>query len=336
MPNGSIHAIAFGPSAFVGLRGCVAVAQITVVVNTYEGADVLPRALRSVASQDLSDAEVIVADDGSRVPPGTFLAPELLIDGMRIVTQPNGGLSASRNLGIASSSGEYLLFLDDDDELAPGGLSELRRLLRPGVGVASGVAEISYAGTDQPSAFSRPRDQGAEVDHQVACNLAGSFLIARDVLEAVGNFDPDVRCNHQRELLLRALPWCSAHDRQVVSTQAVVVRTHRLPPSQRPRNDPRRLQTCLELILDKHEERLALNPRALSSTRAVAGVAAARADDYSAARRHLLASWRVRPTEWRSLARCLLATCPPLGRRVWSSTRDRDGDREVGTGSRPS
>lgn len=290
--------------------------EVSVVLNTYDNVVLLPRALGSVLSQRLEGIEVLVVDDGSPTAPSAALVPQLADPRVVLVRQPNGGLSSARNLGIERATGDFVLFLDDDDELAPGGLDRLRSMIAPGVGVISGTAEVREAGVEAPT-YKRPRDQGAEVDHQVACNLAGSFLIARDVLDAIGGYDPEMRCNHQRELLLRALPWCSAHDRPVLATDEVVVLIHRGSAADRPRNDPRRLQGCLELLLTKHEVRLRRNPRELAALHAAAGVAAAKAGDGRAARRHLRRSFRFGPTDPRALGRLVLAHVPLASRRAW-------------------
>lgn len=297
--------------------------SISLIVNTYEGAEVLPRALRSVLAQDLTDVEVVVADDGSSRSPEALVRAEFPDAPLTVVTHPNGGLSAARNLGLRAASGDFVWFLDDDDELLPGAVEALRSLVVDGVGVVSGAAEVVHDGTDLAPELALPRDQGPETEHQVVCNLAGSWMVARDVLDAVGGFDEDLRCNHQREMFLRVLPWCVERGRPVVSTTDAVVRIHRQPPSARPRNDPARLQGCLEHLLDKHGERIARNPRALASLHASAGVAAARNGRPADARAHFVASLRAEPRQPRTLGRLALTAIPPLARRVWGAAPSR-------------
>lgn len=106
---------------------------ISVVIPTYNYAEVLPRAILSVLAQlDGTSAELIVIDDGStddtprviehlnQEHPGCF----------RSVVKKNGGASSARNRGIAEAKGQYLIFLDADDELAPGALSAIREHLQ--------------------------------------------------------------------------------------------------------------------------------------------------------------------------------------------------------------
>ncbi|MFR0674217.1 glycosyltransferase family 2 protein [Enterobacterales bacterium AW_CKDN230030176-1A_HGKHYDSX7] len=105
---------------------------ISVVIPAYNYAKVLPRAVTSVLAQLDVDCDLMVIDDGS-----TDETPEVLHQlsqqhpgRFRAVRKANGGLSSVRNLGIAETRGQYLIFLDADDEMAPGALEALRLHIR--------------------------------------------------------------------------------------------------------------------------------------------------------------------------------------------------------------
>ena len=114
--------------------------MISVILNTYNRAALLPRAVESVLAQTHEAFELVIADDGSSDRTREVVAgyddPRV-----RYVRQRNAGLSAARNLGVASSSGRYVTFLDDDDEVMPGWLEAFHRILSPGCGVACCGAE---------------------------------------------------------------------------------------------------------------------------------------------------------------------------------------------------
>lgn len=100
---------------------------ISVVIPTYNYADRLPRALRSVLEQQESNVEVIVIDDGSTDHTSYVLSEALLTwPGLIVIKQANAGAAAARNHGVRLSSGNYLLMLDADDELLPGSLALLK------------------------------------------------------------------------------------------------------------------------------------------------------------------------------------------------------------------
>lgn len=104
---------------------------ISVVITTYNYADVLERAVRSVSRQLDAASDLLIVDDGST--DGTeelcVAMQATLPSNVRTIRQDNGGAAAARNCGIANSKSDYLLFLDADDELLPDALAELRRHL---------------------------------------------------------------------------------------------------------------------------------------------------------------------------------------------------------------
>src|SRR5271168_3299780 len=92
-------------------------ADISVVVPTYNRADLLARAVESALAQTIPVREILIVDDGStddteRVAAG-FAAP------VRYIRQANGGVASARNTGIAAAAGEWVAFLDSDDEWVP-------------------------------------------------------------------------------------------------------------------------------------------------------------------------------------------------------------------------
>jgi len=98
--------------------------RISVVLIVLNGERFLREALDSVVAQTLGDWELIAVDDGSVDGTSTILreyAPALAgrLRVLRHAGGANRGMSASRNLGIRGSRGEYVTFLDHDDVLLP-------------------------------------------------------------------------------------------------------------------------------------------------------------------------------------------------------------------------
>jgi GT2 family glycosyltransferase len=91
--------------------------QISVIIPTFNRAWSLARAIDSVLAQTLAPAEIIVVDDGSTDETATVLAAYK--DRIKVLTQPNSGVSRARNTGIRYSIGELVALLDSDDEWQP-------------------------------------------------------------------------------------------------------------------------------------------------------------------------------------------------------------------------
>ncbi len=91
--------------------------RVSVVIPAYQAQRHLGAAVSSALTQTYPDVEVVITDDGSSDATGAIAAS--YGDLVRVVTQPNGGLSAARNAAIAQASGELIALLDADDILLP-------------------------------------------------------------------------------------------------------------------------------------------------------------------------------------------------------------------------
>jgi glycosyltransferase involved in cell wall biosynthesis len=89
--------------------------KVSVVIPTYNRAAKVHGAVASVLDQTFSDLEVIVVDDGSSDDTGKILG-EMFGDRVRYFAQANQGVSVARNKGIAEARGEWIAFLDSDDQ----------------------------------------------------------------------------------------------------------------------------------------------------------------------------------------------------------------------------
>lgn len=95
--------------------------KLSIIIPAYKVEAYIGKCLYSVENQDLpsSEYEVLVIDDGSpdnSKEVATRIANDF--DNIKVISQPNGGLSAARNTGIENSIGEYIMFLDSDDWIA--------------------------------------------------------------------------------------------------------------------------------------------------------------------------------------------------------------------------
>ena len=98
--------------------------NFSIVIPLYNKARFIEDSLHSVLAQTLRPMEVIVVDDGS-TDEGPQLVERMRSPQVRIVRQPNAGVSAARNRGIALARGEWTALLDADDSYHPGFLAAL-------------------------------------------------------------------------------------------------------------------------------------------------------------------------------------------------------------------
>jgi glycosyltransferase involved in cell wall biosynthesis len=98
-----------------------------VIVPVYNVEEWLGECLASLVGQSIDDWECVVVIDGS--PDGSEEIARGWADGdprISVVSVPNGGLGAARNIGLRQASGKWVFFLDSDDELPPRALELLR------------------------------------------------------------------------------------------------------------------------------------------------------------------------------------------------------------------
>ena len=95
--------------------------MISVIIPLYNKEPIIERSLQSVLSQDYDDFEVVVVNDGS-TDRSADIVRSINDPRIRLIEQENGGPSKARNTGTKNAKGEWILFLDADDELLPGAM----------------------------------------------------------------------------------------------------------------------------------------------------------------------------------------------------------------------
>ena len=91
---------------------------VSIIIPAYNAETWIRRSIESVLRQDYPDKEIVVVDDGST--DSTAVAVNAYKDQVRYIRQENKGPGAARNAGASHARGEYLMFLDADDEYLPG------------------------------------------------------------------------------------------------------------------------------------------------------------------------------------------------------------------------
>lgn len=179
---------------------------VSVAISTWNRAHLVGRAIRSALAQTFEDFELFVVDDGS-----TDATLEVLAgvdDGRlrRVRHDQNYGISRTRNTALGLARGEWLAFLDDDNEWTPDYLERQLAFAasRPGAGV-------TYCRARQRSARSGSEVELPELRQgRVFCDLVegwnpfvSSALIRRAILLEAGGVDERLRATEDRDLWMR-------------------------------------------------------------------------------------------------------------------------------------
>ncbi len=113
------------------MKQTIAEPLITVIVPVYNTAPYLRRCLDSVCGQTYTNLEIICVNDGSTDDSASILAEYAARDArVKVISQPNAGLSAARNAALKVAMGEYVTGVDSDDYMEPIAYQEIMQLLR--------------------------------------------------------------------------------------------------------------------------------------------------------------------------------------------------------------
>lgn len=98
--------------------------QVSVIMPVYNSEEYLETAIKSVLNQDIEEMELLLVDDGSKDNSGNICDRYQNDPRVRVFHKENEGICATRNFAVEHAGGEYLVFIDNDDELADHVLSE--------------------------------------------------------------------------------------------------------------------------------------------------------------------------------------------------------------------
>lgn len=172
---------------------------VSVIIPAFNAASFLPHAVASIDRQGYYPLEIIVVDDGST--DNTAEVARSLPSISRYLHQQNRGPSAARNLGLRQAGGEFIAFLDADDQWPPGKLDlQLSRLrAEPQLDVVLGrIQYISLPGAEEIDIAFETAERTLTHVH------LGSGVYRRAVFERVGLFEETLRYSEDVDWFMRA------------------------------------------------------------------------------------------------------------------------------------
>jgi glycosyltransferase involved in cell wall biosynthesis len=223
---------------------------VSVVLPVFNGEQSVGQAVQSVLRQTMSDLELIVVDDGSADRTSAVVSrysePRLKF----VKLAENSGPSAARNAGISLARGEYIAFLDSDDEWLPDKLEQQVGTIRASsatIGISTtGFRIHRLVSGSYEDIIPDPHDDWQRQQLTMCALGPGSTLMVKpDVFSQVGMFDVALRRFEDWDWMMRCL---AVRDIVICPSVLAVLHVDRRPSI-------RIVQRSAERFLEKHLQR---------------------------------------------------------------------------------
>jgi glycosyltransferase involved in cell wall biosynthesis len=140
-------------------------------------------------AQEWNNHEVIVVNDGSS--DGTAAILQSHRDRIRVIDQPNRGVAAARNMGVAQARGKYIAFLDSDDMWLPGKLAAMVPVLERNPSVSLAFSEYSNVSENGVEYQGSSLDRAPSLEDMMVWLppiLTSTWVVPREMFQRSGGF----------------------------------------------------------------------------------------------------------------------------------------------------
>ena len=199
---------------------------ISVITPTYNREVMVQNTIKSVISQTFQDWELIIIDDGSIDNTEAVVEPFLKDPRIRYYKKQNTGQPDSLNVASRHANGEFLTFLDSDDEAYPDWLQTIAENVNGNTGiVCNGAVRRLMDGT---MINEEPKETvifGRKVKLKFTC---GSLFVKRSIFVEVGGYDSEMKSNIQTDLGYRLLAYLkdTGYDTVAIDRSLVQLNIH--------------------------------------------------------------------------------------------------------------
>ncbi|MBK8982377.1 MAG: glycosyltransferase family 2 protein [Ignavibacteria bacterium] len=162
--------------------------KVSVILTLYNSRKFYRRALNSVLNQTFTDIEIVITDDGSADETYAELIPYITgNEKIKYLFHSNRGHALSLNSGIAISGGEYITFLDADDEYKPDHILQRINYFQNNTNIDLIRTGAELVGSDEEMFIPDVNDRSRLI-HVKDCVMLGTLFGKRNVFTKLGGF----------------------------------------------------------------------------------------------------------------------------------------------------
>ncbi len=288
--------------------------KISIIIPTYNRADLLPRTINSVLNQTLQDFELFIIDDGSTDTTAEIVDQFIKKDSrIKYIRQENsGGAASPKNNAIQFCTGKYIAYLDHDDEWFPAKLEKQYNLFEQSMKklglVSCNVLMIKnkhIEGIHQISKYKSIEDVLLHAGDYAFSN--SSMMIPRAVINIVGPRDENLKIFEDLDFTIRVV--LAGYDIDFVDETLVnyyIEETNFSKDFKRASPDYERFISKYKTLLEKYPKIFAVYHRHLGTMHLLAG-------ETSEARKSFADSIRMDP----SIRNIVTACCALFGKKFY-------------------
>lgn len=229
---------------------------VSAIITTHNRKELFIKALNSIINQTYKNIEILVVDDGSEDGTKEYMESNNFsnIKYLYIQKEKSRGGNYARNLGIKESKGDYIAFLDDDDEWNKEKIEKQVRYLEenPETGMVACAREYEYNFKKRKKQKTKDIVEGnlKEKIFTMMPYTTSSIMIRRNILFEVGLFDESLRCWQDYELVIRI---CQKTDIGVIKDYLLLYRVI-TSDKKRITNNFDIFEESVEIIENKHKD----------------------------------------------------------------------------------
>lgn len=238
--------------------------KVSVIIPTHNRPELVGLAISSVLNQTYNDLELIVVDVGleKRADQIANGFNDSRLTYIKSDRELNG--SAARNVGIKRAKGEFIAFLDDDDEWLPEKLAvQMREFENTSQDVGfcfSATIGVYEDRNEEARVYSGARNYLEEILFQLKGFLNVTLIVKKYVFDDVGFFDEEMPSHQETELLVRI-----AKKYKGLGVNRPLVRVNMKKGYEKLGYDLSKKAAGREMILEKHKDEFARRPKALAN-----------------------------------------------------------------------
>lgn len=262
---------------------------VSVIIPTYNRANIVPRAIESVLRQTYDNLELIIVNDASNDSTEEVVRNYGDEQLTYLAHETNRHVSAARNTGIDHASGEYVAFLDDDDEWLP---EKLKRQINLLEGANNDVGMVycwmEYRNGETVVRRYRPKLRGDIFKQTIGGQPIGAcstLVVRNDVVDEIGGFDESLPRGNDGDFIRRVAQVCEVKYVDEILVRHYIGHEHGRITDETPDNITNAIKAN-KMKLEKFATTLDQDPRLKGEIHARLGLRYCQLGDYSAGVKH--------------------------------------------------